>query len=790
LLDGGEFLAQICRVLVLGRRISPEAIERLQTQAADSSRRRLAGMLCQELQWVGPGGKPQISVAMDALLRLSQQGALKLPPAGAQPGKVTRGVSSQPAVAVVMPPLEGELALVQPIELVKVSKRRSREYGLWRQLLEEHHYLGAGPLCGHQLRYLIKGAGGNWLGAAAFSAAARRVAARDGWIGWTQEARRENLPWVISNSRFLILPQVRIANLASHVLGQLLQHVAQDWQEQFGYRPVLVESFVDLERFRGTCYQAANWKLLGLTCGRGRQDSSHMQALSKKLLYVYRLCPEAQARLCALPARRRLALLPVAAPPPPLPPRNWLEEEFGAVVLPDERLKRRLQTMAADFFARPAMNLPQACGRRAKTKAAYRFLDHKAVNLNTLLSGHYQATQVRAAKERVILAVQDTTELNYSAHPATQMLGPLTHKAGTMGLLLHETMAYNLEGTPLGLLDVQCWARDPEQPCKREQRYQLPLQAKESSKWLVSHAAASQLQAHYPEHLVVSVGDREADLYELFVQAQQRPQAAKILVRARQPRRLVEPSAEPTQLWPALRQSPAAGGIELKVPRKKNQPARTVQLEVHFLEVRLRAPKRKPELGAVRCWALCALESTAPPAGVEPIEWMLLTNVPVRTLAEAVEKLQWYALRFQIEVYHRVLKSGCQIEERQLGNAERIEACLAIDLVVAWRIAHLTKLGREVPNLPCTVYFEEAQWQALMVYATRQLPPAQPPKLRELVRLMAMTLGGFLGRKGDGEPGATVIWRGLQRLDDITQMYCAMRGAPWVSTTIRELDSS
>jgi hypothetical protein len=263
-----------------------------------------------------------------------------------------------------------------------------------------------------------------------------------------------------------------------------------------------------------------------------------------------------------------------------------------------------------------------------------------------------------------------------------------------------------------------------------------------------------------------------------------------VLVRARQARRLAEPSAEQTELWQSVRQSPPAGTIELRVPRQKNRPARTAQLEVHFLEVTLRAPKRKPELGAVHCWAICARETTVPPAGVEPIEWLLLTNVPVRTLAEALERIQWYALRFQIEVYHRVLKSGCQIEERQLGNAERIEACLAIDLVVAWRIAHLTKLGREVPDLPCTVYFEEAQWQALLVYATHQLPPAQPPNLQEMVRLMAMTLGGFLGRKSDGEPGATVIWRGLQRLDDITQMFCAMRRLPWVSPTSRELDSS
>ena len=641
------------------------------------------------------------------------------------------------------------------------------------------------------MRYLFRDAQGHWLGAAAFSAAARRVFARDQWIGWSEEARRENLPLVIGNSRFLILPQVRIPNLASHLLSRLTEQVAGDWQEHFGYRPVLVESFVDLKRFGGTCYKAANWKLLGTTTGRGRQDAKHARALSPKLLYVAKLSGDALVRLCAMPQKRRLLPRPTPVVPPPTPPHNWLEEEFGAVELPDARLKRRLVSLASDFFARPAMNLPQACGSRSKTKAAYRFLDHKAVNLMTLLGGHYRATAARAAKEPVILAVQDTTELDYSAHPETEMLGPLCDKRHKVGLHLHSTMAYNLEGTPLGLLDVQCWARDPDLPGKKHQRYQLPIAAKESSKWLAGHASASRLQAAHPETLVLSVADREADLYELFIEAQRAPEAARFLVRARQPRRLADSAQSPDpQLWPAVAHSPLAGQIELKVPRKKKQPARIAQVEVRFLEVMLRPPKLKPGLGSVRSWVIWARETSTPPPGAEPLDWRLLTNLPVGTLAEALEKLQWYALRFQIEVYHRVLKSGCKIEDRQLGNAERIEACLAIDLVVAWRIAHLTKLGREVPDLACTVYFEEVQWQALLVYATHQHPPAHPPKLRELVRLLAMTLGGFLGRKGDGEPGATVIWRGLQRLDDITQMYCAMRGIHWVAPATRELDTS
>ena len=174
----------------------------------------------------------------------------------------------------------------------------------------------------------------------------------------------------------------------------------------------------------------------------------------------------------------------------------------------------------------------------------------------------------------------------------------------------------------------------------------------------------------------------------------------------------------------------------------------------------------------MKLWAVLAREVDAP-AGAEPVEWLLLTTVTVENFEQAVQRLQWYTGRWQIEVFHRTLKSGCRIETRQLGAADRLEACLAVDLVVAWRIAHLTKLGRETPEVPCTVYFEPHEWQALTAFvARRPEPSATPPSLREAIRLVA-SLGGFLGRKGDGEPGTQTIWLGLQRLDDIAAAWQA-----------------
>jgi len=161
-----------------------------------------------------------------------------------------------------------------------------------------------------------------------------------------------------------------------------------------------------------------------------------------------------------------------------------------------------------------------------------------------------------------------------------------------------------------------------------------------------------------------------------------------------------------------------------------------------------------------------------PPAGVEPLSWLLLTTMPVETMEQALEKMEWYTKRWGIEVFHRTLKSGCKIEDRQLGNNHRIEACLAIDLVVAWRLFHLAKLGRETPDVPCTVFFEEHEWRALVTFHDR-VPvalEASPPTLRDAIRMVA-ALGGFLGRKGDGEPGTETLWRGIQRLDDLAAMW-------------------
>jgi hypothetical protein len=745
-------------VTICGQEFSAELIARIQ-QAVDVepglSRGALSRRVCAWLDWRTARGQLKEVSCRVALLKLHRRGGLALPSLGhgaiPRPGRVEAEAGRREGA-----PIELALETLQPVQVVRIDRADSAAARTWNELMNRYHYLGAGPLCGAQMRYLLHSPSYGWLGGLAFSAAAWQLAARDRWIGWSAEARRQHLQEVIANSRFLLLPPLRVDNLASHGLSLVLQRVGSDWQQRYGYRPLLVETFVDTERFAGTCYRAANWRSVGVTAGRGRQDAGHAYSRSVKQVLVYPL----QRR-----ARQRLG----AGEPAPAPaPADWAEEEFGGAALGDARLQRRLLILARDFYARPQAGVPQACGSRAKTKAAYRFFAHDETPMETLLQPHYQATLQRLQAEKVVLAVQDTTRLNYRTHPATERLGPIgSHAEGTLGLWLHSTLAFNLDGTPLGLLDVQCWARDGANFGKKHQRKQRPIEEKESAKWLHSFRRVTEVQRQAPATQVVSVGDREADVYALFQLALAQADGPRLLIRAEQDRLLADGQGH---LWPTLAQQPRQGVQEIQVPRRGSQPARTAQLEVRFAQVTLQPPHGMESLGPVALWAVLAEEGEAP-AGVKPLRWMLLTTCAVDSFAAACEKLRWYTRRWGIEVYHRTLKSGCRIEQRQLGTAESIEACLALDLVVGWRIFHLAKLGREIPDVPCTVYFEEAEWKALLAYVTHNpTPPKQPPSLRQALRLLA-TLRGFLGRKSDGEPGTQTLWLGLQRLDDLTAMW-------------------
>jgi hypothetical protein len=455
---------------------------------------------------------------------------------------------------------------------------------------------------------------------------------------------------------------------------------------------------------------------------------------------------------------------------------EWAISEFGAADLGDKRRTDRLVALATVLAQRPAASLPVACDDPAMLKGAYRLLENPAIEPAAMLASHVQATLERVQAVPLVLAVQDTTELDYTDHPATTGLGPIGNGYGR-GMLVHATLAIAPDRLPLGLLAQQEWTRDLDDIGKKHRRKQRPISEKESQKWLTSLQAVNGWAAECPDTQFVSVGDAEADSYDLFCA----PCAANValLVRAAYDRLVAPEATEDRLLRAQLAAQPVDWTTSVAVPRKAHQPARQAEVAVRWRSFTLQPPANRATEGlpAVTLWAVWVAE-VAPPAGVTALDWLLWTSVPTEDEAAAAERIGWYTGRWGVELGHHVLKSGCALEARQLESVEALRRSLALFSVIAWRILYATLLARTAPELPCTVLLVLEEWQALYcaIHKTPTLP-ATPPTLGQAVRWIAQ-LGGFLGRKSDGEPGAQVLWRGFQRLPDLTLMFEVRRPPP------------
>ena len=465
--------------------------------------------------------------------------------------------------------------------------------------------------------------------------------------------------------------------------------------------------------------------------------------------------------------------------------RDWAQNEFGAVNFGDKRLNKRIIKIAEAFAKQPNASIPKAMGTWAETKATYNFFKNDRVDMEPMFESHLKTAIERIAEHKVVLCPQDTTYLNHTTHPQTEGLGTIgsSAKNPALGIILHDTLAFTTDGLALGLVALQTWTRPLEEFGKSKDCETKPIEEKESCKWLQSYQAVKAIQQQLPQTLLVSMGDREADIYELFALADQEHNSPHLLVRAQFNRCVDHPEK---YLWDFIASQEIRGTYTIEVPAKPGQAKRDAELAIRFAQVTLMRPKNwstpnMPE--SITLWAVLA-EEIHPLKGAETISWLLLTTIPVHSFEEAIEKVHWYMIRWQIELFHKVLKSGCKTEERQLKTVEQLENCLVLDAVVACRILLLTKLGREVPNLPCSVVFEEYEWKALYAFVHKTTePPKQEPSLQEAIRMVAK-LGGFLGRKSDGQPGSMTLWRGLHRLNDIAEAWRVF--GPWPTPRPRE----
>jgi hypothetical protein len=466
---------------------------------------------------------------------------------------------------------------------------------------------------------------------------------------------------------------------------------------------------------------------------------------------------------------------------------EWVRQEFARADLCDKRLDRRLLKTAEQLAKSPASPINEACGNWASTQAAYRLFNNPKASTPGILKPHREATAQRMAGcGGPVLVMQDTVFFSYGTHVKTRGLGPIGKSNGAhdRGLIMHNALAFTTSGVPLGILSQSIWARGEipaEDYQEKIERLQVTaVEEKESSKWLIAlRETVERAPAGVP---VVTVADRESDCFEFLTQAKEL--RAKYLIRARTDRKLVpEDSAGCASMLEALSVAPALGSIPVAVPSNGSRKARTASIEVRVAQVSIKAPERRgahaKASGSSEPVLVTVIGATeqSPPAGSDSISWVLLTNLTVKDFESAAEKVQWYGKRWGIETWHKVLKSGCKVEDCMLEEAERLKRYLTLFSIIGVRLMHVAFLARAHPDLPATEVFSAVEIQVLHLRVTKTLPPvAQALNLREVVRMLGK-LGGHLGRKGDGEPGVLILWRGWMRLYESVEMLHSLQSA-------------
>ncbi len=416
----------------------------------------------------------------------------------------------------------------------------------------------------------------------------------------------------------------------------------------------------------------------------------------------------------------------------------------------------------------------------ADTLAAYRLFDNPAVTPEAILQSHYQATLTRIVEHPVVLILQDTTELDFTKHPPKD--AGCLNKADRFGLYDHTHLAVTPAGMPLGVVGAELFDRSPESLGRSLERRSLPTEEKESFRWLKGYRLAQTVSQQCPQTQIVNVADREADMYDIFLEAQAESDSASdasahdradFVIRSKEDRctnERVPPSEHGTRYAvyrkarDEVRASPVRVRQTITLSQTPKRTARQAELEIRARTVTLRHPKHRPDLAEVDCSMVYVKEVNGPEDGTA-VEWWLITSLPVDSVEDIERVINYYKTRWTIEVYFRVLKTGCKVEDIQLETTDRLKTCLAFYQIIAWRVLCLTHLNREQPSLPCTAVFQECEWQSVWRVTTQQKLPDKPPPLSEFVPLLA-SLGGYNNRRSEAPPGPQPIWTGLRRMAD------------------------
>ncbi len=707
-----------------------EAIEYVKSILAASeniNRTVLADHLCDHFRFFDLRNQRQRSSCLKALRELEEAGHFVLP----EPLFIRQNGTPRRTSEPVPDPFGIPKAVGNIKELKLVLVESEAQMRIWNEMMIQDHPQGAGPLVGRQLYYLVLSEHG-WLGAIGFSSAAVHLEDRDRWIGWDWDSRRSNLQQLVGMSRFLIRSSVDCKNLASKILGMVTRRFPTDFFNRYSYKPTLLESFVDTSRFTGSCYKAANWLKVGCTKGFGRQGDLSGGRESKKDIYMFELDEDFRIKL-GLSEMCGQGALKISSC---IDSDDWAEMEFADAPLGDKRLGKRLVEIAHNKAENPGRAYCGITdGNWAKAKGYYRLIDQpddSGVSMTNILTPHRGRTIQRMKAQKTVLTIQDGSDLNYSHLDQCEGLGAIgKNQTSTVskGLHLHSMFVVTTEGLPLGVLRANCTApaiKKAEEKKKRASK--VPIEEKKSFQWIKGIRDTMSIKSQMPQTTIINVMDREADFFELFYDHQANSQSVELLLRAKYNRK----TSDGSKLFDSIKEKPRRAEVKINVPRqserskkskqkaKPKRPARVATVSVRYEQVELNPPSElKATDKPITMWIIHMKEDN-PPTHSDAIEWFLLTTVQIKSNKVALDCIKWYCLRWRIEDWHRVLKSGCGIEKLAHKKANRLRRAIAINLVIAWRIMLMALLGREVPGLPPEVLFTDIEIEVLKAYANKK----------------------------------------------------------------------
>ena len=451
---------------------------------------------------------------------------------------------------------------------------------------------------------------------------------------------------------------------------------------------------------------------------------------------------------------------------------GWIDQELAGCKFKDMRLGKRFRRLIEQLAERPGESIPWACQDWASTKAAYRFFANDSVSAEQIMGGHFQSTCERLpAGEALILVLHDTTEFSYTREDVAAI--GLVSKGSirkdqqgrpvfftTCGICQHASLAVTTEGLPLGLVAVKFWSRKEFKGRKqRRKAHNAAIEQKESYRWLENvRDSTARLGA---AERCLHVADQEADIYELFGTARQL--GTHLLIRTRADRLA---DGGPQTVAERMRQTPRRGFYRVSVRDRQGEPSVAV-LEIRYRRLQIQSPKGKKKRYPELTVTVIEAREQETPCGRDRIDWKLFTDLPVASRREAVEKVQWYARRWKIETFHKIMKSGCKAEQSRLRTAARLVNLLAVMCILSWRIFWLTMMNRCAPGVDPRLVFTALELRILDRLVKRRSQAGRRQRALSAYLIKLSQLGGYLARNHDPPPGNTVIWRGMSRLIDI-----------------------